>query len=235
MENTTHNNNVKKLEFKSSFKAAWEIIKLNWKALLAVIAFAFLIQLPFVFLDIFWDYRMGDVYESMFKNFTTQEMFFYWFFSALSMVVSMVVSYNLFKIYISISKGISFNYKDVFNMPTKNTFNYLIAQILFGILVFVGLLLLVVPGLYFYFKYAFASTLVVDKDMGVLDAFNKSSEITDGHKWTLFGIAVTTFFAGIGILLLGLICLIIGIIPALFIVTWLAIFIQLDLYKKLAH
>jgi len=52
---------------------------------------------------------------------------------------------------------------------------------------------------------------VMDEKMEAIEAIKKSWEMTRGYSWTIFGMAIMSFF----ICLAGLICLVVGIFPAI--------------------
>ncbi|MCI5108269.1 MAG: hypothetical protein MRY49_00280 [Candidatus Pacebacteria bacterium] len=85
-------------------------------------------------------------------------------------------------------------------LHTKFFWKYLFAMILYGLAVFIGLILLVVPGIYIALRFAFAPLILIDKDLGIKESFKKSTEITKDVKWKLLG-----FFVIIGMfqLILG--------------------------------
>lgn len=85
---------------------------------------------------------------------------------------------------------------------------YVGASLLFTLIVGAGFFLLVIPGIYFMLKYQFFSQLIVDKNMGVIEALKKSGEITKGVKWQLLGFAL----AIIGVNLLGALALGFGLL-----------------------
>jgi uncharacterized membrane protein len=78
-------------------------------------------------------------------------------------------------------------------------------------LVAIGMVLLVVPGLIALVKLAWVPYLVVDERLDAVAAVRESWERTRGHGWTIFGI----FLLAIPLMLVGLLLLIVGIIPAL--------------------
>lgn len=87
-------------------------------------------------------------------------------------------------------------------------FKFLAAVILYGLVVYIGLLLFVFPGMIWATKFYLAPFLVVDKGMGPIEAMKKSSELTMGRKWDVFGYmavmkAVNT---------LGMFCCMVGMI-----------------------
>ncbi len=97
-------------------------------------------------------------------------------------------------------------------------FKYLAVMIIYGIVVYVGFMLLVFPGVIWMLKYYFAPMLVVDKKMGPIEAMKKSSEMTMGLKWDVLGLHLTTGVVSF----LGFICLYVGAlfsVPAAMIAT----------------
>lgn len=91
-----------------------------------------------------------------------------------------------------------------------------------------GLLLLIVPGVVFALKYGFASAFVLDEGLDVGDALKRSAELTEGVKWRLFvqGLAFG------GVILLGLLALLVGVIPALMTVLLAWSWTYVDLRKQ---
>jgi uncharacterized membrane protein len=79
-----------------------------------------------------------------------------------------------------------------------------------GLIVGLGIVMLIVPGIIFACKLAFVPYLVMDEKMEATDAIRKSWNMTTGYTGTIFLMGCTAIFVG----LLGLICLIVGIIPA---------------------
>jgi len=90
-------------------------------------------------------------------------------------------------------------------------FKFLLGYILYLIVVLIGLILLIVPGMYLAIKYQFVPYLIVDKNMDVIEAFKKSGKMTDGSKWNLFLLIILLVI----IVLLGFLAFIVGIFVAL--------------------
>ncbi len=85
------------------------------------------------------------------------------------------------------------------------------ASILFILAVFGGTILLIIPGIIFYFMFSQFLYLIVDRNVGVIDSLKLSSQITSGNKLTLFAIGLVLFGLGILAILpcfLGLIVLV---------------------------
>lgn len=86
--------------------------------------------------------------------------------------------------------------------------DYFIVSILYGLIVFGGLLLLVVPGIIWSVRFSFATFYVIDKKMKPVEALKASYAATKGMFWDLF-----LFMIAIGLLnLLGSIPLGLGLL-----------------------
>ena len=88
--------------------------------------------------------------------------------------------------------------------------NALLANILTGIIIFIGFVFLIVPGIVFACKLAFVPYLIVDEKMDAIAAVKKSWEMTKGHAGAVFLIGLIAMPISIA----GLVCLGVGIIPA---------------------
>lgn len=74
-----------------------------------------------------------------------------------------------------------------------------VANLIAGIAVVIGLLLLVVPGVYLLVRFRLVTAAVMLEDRGPVDALARSYELTEGHGWTVFGVVV--LFGALGFLL----------------------------------
>ena len=87
---------------------------------------------------------------------------------------------------------------------------YLLGSIAYSLLVILGFILLIVPGIVFLIKYQFVTYLIVDKHMGVKEAFRVSGEMTQGKKMWMLGYSLVS----LGVILLGLLALVVGVVVA---------------------
>lgn len=119
-------------------------------------------------------------------------------------VVSMLVSLGLIKITLKIIDNKKTEIVDLFN-GYPQLLNFVVASIIYSIIVVVGLILLIVPGIIFSIKYHFYSYLIVDRNMGPLEALKKSGDITKGSKWQLFLLGLACGLVNlVGLLALGI-------------------------------
>ncbi len=114
--------------------------------------------------------------------------------------------------------------KDLFSQY-RLFFKYLLASILYSLIVVAGVILLIIPGIIWGIKFWFFDYFVIDKKLGPIEALKQSSAITRGARWQLLG-----FFIVMGLInLLGALSFLVGLfitIP----VTMLAIAF---VYRKL--
>ena len=92
-----------------------------------------------------------------------------------------------------------------------NYWKYLLMYILLAISVIIGLILLIVPGIIVGIMLGFACYLVIERGLGPIEAFKESMRITKGHRWDLFVLGL----ACIGIMVIGFVCLLVGLLVAL--------------------
>jgi hypothetical protein len=72
-------------------------------------------------------------------------------------------------------------------------------SILLGIGVTIGLVLIVVPGLFLLTIWAVAAPSLVIERQGVLAAFKRSRELVRGNGWEVFGVILLVFALGIAV------------------------------------
>jgi hypothetical protein len=85
------------------------------------------------------------------------------------------------------------------------------ASILYALMVGIGLLLLIVPGIYLAMRYGQYMTAIVDRNLGVMESFEYSSSITTNNRMNLFLLALL----GILIMIAGCLALCVGIFFAI--------------------
>lgn len=73
-------------------------------------------------------------------------------------------------------------------------FRFVAASLLFGLLVGIGMAFFVIPGIYFLCRYFFFNYAMVDKNLGVLEAFQESSRLTEGARWQILGLSIISWF-----------------------------------------
>jgi uncharacterized membrane protein len=98
--------------------------------------------------------------------------------------------------------------KVLFEGFTGKYLKIILAHLIVVALTIIGFMLLIIPGFIVLCRLAFVSYLVMDKDMEPMQAVEKSWQLTRGHGWKIFGMAVISVFLVIG----GLVFFIVGVI-----------------------
>ncbi len=120
------------------------------------------------------------------------------------------IEYGVALAYLKAARGDKLKIKDIFG-AFQNYWNAVLANLLVDVIIFIGLILLIVPGIIFACKLAFTPYLVVDRKMEVIEAVKESWRMTGGHAWKVFLI----FLLAIPIGIAGLIVFGVGIIVAI--------------------
>jgi uncharacterized membrane protein len=85
------------------------------------------------------------------------------------------------------------------------------ASIMYYAMVVVGLILLIVPGIYLALRFSQFGVAIVDKDMGAIESLKYSARLTEGNKMNLFGLYVLCIL----VVLAGILALLVGLLAAL--------------------
>jgi hypothetical protein len=67
------------------------------------------------------------------------------------------------------------------------------ASLLAGLGIAIGLILLIVPGLFLITIWSLIVPAIVLENVGALDSFGRSRDIVRGNEWNVFGVVVLTF------------------------------------------
>lgn len=141
------------------------------------------------------------------------------------LVLQSVIIVGLIRICLKVISNKKWAFSDILSSADL-IFNYIVAEILYTLIIFAGFLLLIVPGVIWAIKFSFYDYFIIDKGLGPIEAFKRSSEITMGVKKELF----VFWLYRMGILLLGLLCLLIGLFIIALPVTYIA---MASVYYKL--
>ena len=126
------------------------------------------------------------------------------------------IIYQIFSIFLATRVGLmsikaslrkSFHFRDIFK-GFSLFFSILLVYLLGHVLGIVGLIFLIVPGIYLFVSYVFATYLIVDKGLGIWDAL-ETSRIQVTKKW--FNVAFV-FLAQPVLIALSIFTLFIGLI-----------------------
>ena len=113
--------------------------------------------------------------------------------------VQIVIAVGLVNTVLLIVRGRKVTFQDFF-VDSRMWIVYLLAAILYGVGIMVGLALLIVPGIIVLIMWQFFSYALVDKGLSARDSLRYSARITKGNRWKLlwFNILIGLMYLGIG-------------------------------------
>ena len=178
-----------------SYSAGWKIIWVYFVELLVVSIVVMLLTGPTSFVQ----WKVDD---------------FEWYLVPLVMFgivygvfVAGPINYGSKWVFLKAVRGERIEIRDVFAVFQKNYWNAVIANIVVGVIVGMGIIMLIVPGIIFACRLAFVPYLVVDEEMDVMDALRVSWDMTRGYGWQIFLMG----FLAIFVVIAGLIALFVGV------------------------
>ncbi len=97
-----------------------------------------------------------------------------------------------------------------FSQQAHKVITYFVANLIMCVIVVIGTILLIIPGIYLALRLQFFIAFIVEEDAGITDSLKRSWEITRGQEIQLFLLVL----AMIGFAILGLIVFGVGIFVA---------------------
>jgi uncharacterized membrane protein len=126
----------------------------------------------------------------------------------LANLIALFLTLGWMRVSIEITRGVKPQVGDVFKAQGYGP--YILASIVFFVGFVIGLILLIVPGIIFAVVYGFYGFVIAERGdgVGVGEALARSADLTRGHRWQLFGLAIV-----LGLInLVGLIACFVGVL-----------------------
>jgi len=93
-------------------------------------------------------------------------------------------------IVVSVSRvvsGRSLAVKETIKIAWGKLGRFFLTNFLVGLIIVVGFIFLIIPGIVFAIWYTFAQYIVITQDLGPLEAIKASKKLVSGHFWPVFG------------------------------------------------
>jgi uncharacterized membrane protein len=127
--------------------------------------------------------------------------------SIFSITVAVVVQLGLYRMWIDLVRGKEARIEQMFS-EYEHSFRYFSATIVYALIVVIGCVLFIVPGIIFAIKYGYYGYAMVDRKLGIQESLKLSATITHGAKWDILAlwlsmcvlIAVSAIPFGLGLL-----------------------------------
>lgn len=152
-----------------------EAVKFGWKTTKENFAFFFKVLLILLAIEIVSSMIGKSLESSGAKDLVN---FLFW-------VVQVVINIGLVKIALKFYDHKKADFADLYDHYPL-FLNYFLGSVLTGFIVMIGLILLIIPGIIFSIRLQFVSYLIIDRNLGPVEAVKKSWNMTKNHIWDLF-------------------------------------------------
>ena len=129
--------------------------------------------------------------------------------SLVSSLLSMLMTMGMLRLQLNIVRGEAIHSNDLWK-PIGRIWAFMGGSILLAIMLGLGFLCFIVPGIILYLTFQFYPYFIIEHKMGPIAALNASAAITKGVKWELFFLHLVLMVVGS----MGWLLLVIGAIPA---------------------
>ncbi len=183
----------------ASYKYGWQQMKKYFLPLLLVMLVVILAEIPssLAELDVSDDFDVEPftIYHGI--------GVLYWF------LILPVIQYGAHYVNLRAARNEEVEIKQMF-MGFNKYLKVVLANLLMFFVVGLGLVILILPGIYVLCRLAFVPYLVMDQDLGPAAALEASWKMTKGYTFTVLGMGLLAFL----ILIVGLILVFVGVIFA---------------------
>lgn len=125
-------------------------------------------------------------------------------FKLIGWFVSILISMGVIRIALKIVDGKPVETADLFQRADQ-ALPYFIASVIVGIMVGIGFIFLIIPGIYLAITFGFFGYNIVDKEHGIVESIEQSAAITNAQKGDLFVFGVALFLFNLaGAIALGI-------------------------------
>lgn len=175
-------------------------------------------------------YFLFNYHSNFGKKYSEHQGSEFWFplalFSIFVWIIGVIISIGVFKIFLKLERNESANFSDLIQ-HYKLFLKYVLSHIVTVLVIIVGFILLIFPGIIFALRYSMVPWLVVDKELWPFPALKESSKMTYGHKWQLLKFYVVL----LGVNILGLLALGVGLLVS----VPVSMFAMVHVYNKLLN
>lgn len=187
-------------------KTAWKVFVRNWQQLILLTLIPMILTALLAILSFFmkWiTYVPFDQIEAHASDYTVDLLGFVFLvspsvfsniplavsltllFTVLGTVVYLITSVAQLIVLKNDGKGLDFS--SAINQSFTYLWKYFVFMILYSLVLVVGLILLVIPGIIFLIWFGLGYLAIVFDDYKTIEAFKRSKELVKGYWWAIFG------------------------------------------------
>ncbi len=188
-------NMQEQISLSAPFSHAWEKFKQNPGFLIGI-------QLIIILLSVIENQLSEISYEAGSMEWSILNLFF--------LGVSTYFSMGILRIYLKCTDGKPLDFNDIVS-PFQLFLKYFIAQLIYLAAVIIGMIVFILPGLFFGIRLMFFGYLVVDEELSATEAIKQSFSMTKGYFWPLLGFSAMIILINIA----GFLFLVVGLLVTL--------------------
>jgi len=183
------------------FEAAFSVLKKHFWMLILIVFVGAAIQSPMWFLQL--DKNGAGTVSFTLHIFETLQAIYYF-------AVAAVYGYGMALVFLKAVRKKKFEFEETL-LGFKNYANAALSHLLVMFLVILGLVLLIIPGIFLACRLVFVPYLIMHKKLKIVESLKVSFYMTKGYFWTIFGMGILSFV----LILIGLAFLGFGILVSL--------------------
>ena len=150
-------------------------------------------------------------------------------FVVMTSLVSVIFNMGYISLTLDAVRNKQIYYKTLLSQVSfKKAVKLVLSQMLVGLIIAFGLILFVIPGICFALKYSMVPYLIIDKDMDIGESLKESSKITKGVRSEILLMYIVSGL----LILLGVLVLGVGVIPAFIVVSIVQAYVYDTLLKQ---
>lgn len=135
-------------------------------------------------------------------------------FGIINQIFNMFINLGMLRVWLNLASGKAASVGMIFGEGRK-LLVAIVASIIYGLAVALGLILLIVPGIYIALRYGQYMNAIVDKNLGIMESLQYSSNLTTGNRMSLFVLAILCML----VMIAGFLAFCVGIFVAMPIVS----------------
>ena len=150
-------------------------------------------------------------------------------FVVMTSLVSVIFNMGYISLTLDAVRNKQVYYKTLLSQVSfKKAVKLVLSQMLVGLIIAFGFILFVIPGICFALKYSMVPYLIIDKDMDIGESLKESSKVTKGVRSEILLMYIVSGL----LILLGVLVLGVGVIPAFIVVSIVQAYVYDTLLKQ---
>lgn len=195
-----------------------ESIRYGWKKTLSqpIIILYFLIAMAGTqFVEFLFNFIFSEASESITS-----------IVGAILTIISIVFSIGMVRVVLNVYENKALKFENLYE-DWRLIGWYILGGIINGLLVILGLVLLIIPGIFVAVRLSMWPYIMLEGESNSIEAIKKSWKLTEGKVLKLIGLYLVQFL----VVLLGIIALLVGVVIAMPVISLSLVFV----YKKLTE